>query len=51
MGDALYEAIATYSCNVGYRIVGDTLARQCLAIGIWKENDAFCESKPKCKFV
>ena len=38
-----YNSVATYFCNDGYNLVGDT-SRTCLASGNWSGRDASCES-------
>ena len=38
-----FKAIAIYSCNVGYILIGPT-ARTCQSNGNWTDNAPFCQS-------
>ena len=43
--------MATYKCNIGYDLVGDS-ERRCTELGQWSGNQPICQSKsaftPKC---
>ena len=43
-----YNSTATYSCNDGFNLVGDT-TRTCLASGNWSDSAPTCEGN--CKAV
>ena len=39
--DTIFNSTATYSCNNGYNLVGDT-TRTCLASGSWSDTAPTC---------
>ena len=41
---------ATYSCNTGYNLVGDS-TRTCQAIGNWSGREPTCEGVYACKLT
>ena len=45
--DNLFGDVASYTCDGGYRMFGETSTRNCLAIGHWSEIDIVCV----CKFT
>ena len=40
-----FRQTATYSCNTGYNLVGDS-TRMCQADGMWSGSEPTCISKP-----
>ena len=40
----IYEAVASYSCNEGFILMGPT-ARTCQSNGNWTDNAPVCQSK------
>ena len=42
VSNTIFDSTATYSCNDGYNLVGDT-TRTCLASGSWSGDDPTCE--------
>ena len=43
--DTTLGAVATYSCNTGYRREGSNMDRTCLSDKTWSGEEALCESK------
>ena len=43
-GDSKYTSIATYSCNDGYTLMGDS-KRVCAENGAWSGSEPFCSSE------
>ena len=41
MSGTIFNSTATYSCNDGYNLVGDT-TRTCLASGSWSDTAPTC---------
>ena len=39
-----YNSVATYSCGIGYNLVGD-IQRTCLPNGLWSGQPAQCQSQ------
>ena len=42
--DTLQDSIATYTCDVGYDLIGAEM-RTCLSSGVWDQTDPTCQSK------
>ena len=40
-----FRQTATYSCNIGYNLVGDS-TRRCQADGMWSGSEPTCISEP-----
>ena len=43
-GGATFGQTATYSCNTGYNLVGDS-TRTCQATGVWSGSASICQSE------
>ena len=47
-GGTTFGQTATYSCNTGFNLVGDS-TRTCLATGDWSGNAPICECMLYCR--